>query len=129
MKKIIYLLLLTLPILFVGCSDDDDVADSLVGTRWEYTANWSIGEYTFSEKVTLYFKTETSCEVSWDSEYAPEENSTSTIGYSYSKPTVRFYEYDEDGKVSDQFDATVKGDEMHFYYEEDGTTEIYYRKK
>lgn len=75
MKKILLLLLLALPIMFVSCSDDDDEKNltSLENTVWEETED--------GVTTTLTFKSSDRCSLDFFSE---DEGITITYTYSYS---------------------------------------------
>ena len=120
MKKFFYFLLIALPILFVGCSDDDDKTDSLVGTQWEYTETDVVGGTTYLDKIVLSFKTENTCEakVEYSRDGEIYHSSTNVLTYSYKAPIVSFISY-ENGEIDEEFDGTIKGNEMHFIFEDD----------
>ncbi len=82
MKKLLFLLVAALPIMFFSCSDDDDKdSDGLSGTTWEYSE--SILGYTFSS--TIEFRSSTTFKlVSTDD----EGSDTITGTYTYNHPNI-----------------------------------------
>jgi hypothetical protein len=83
MKKI-YLLFLMTPILFVGCSKDDDVSetieqiicnDSTVNFDTIYLSPESIGFIPYNGKESIYFKNENGVEVKFEPLYPPKSHS------------------------------------------------------
>ncbi len=105
MKKIIFTLLLALPLAFISCSDDEDdkPSFSLNGTTWEYYEKVSD---EIESKVTMKFAEKTFSYVGYET-YGNETYDFDGEGtYTYSHPTVTFT---EDGETDT---ATISGNKM-----------------
>lgn len=123
MKKIIFLLFLSLPLVFAACSDDDDkdepVKYPLENTVWEHTSSSMInvdGKPVEEKNVTtISFAKETYTWVEkmyYDNvEQTEDRYEYETTNYTYIAPAVTLNYKDEEGKATNA-KGNINGNEM-----------------
>ncbi len=102
MKKIPFLLLMILPLIFPGCITDEKGPEDVVGTVWE---NLSSTENNVEVFQSINFLTESRFEYTTGNLIEGEKvNVTTDYGtYTYSSPDlmISFSEYSVPGKIND----------------------------
>ncbi|MDH6358986.1 hypothetical protein [Parabacteroides sp. PF5-9] len=105
MKKVLFLLFLTLPFIFNSCITDDDPivgSSSLNGTTWVYYGD----EEGLESELSITFSEETYTFYGYDMVDGEKDEYFGSGSYTYDPPIVTFIE-DEDTLT-----ATVSGNKM-----------------
>ena len=81
---------------FTGCSKDEDKADSLVGTVWEFYEEYNENGSSDYYSAQLHFTTSSDVKITEKYSYGVvyDEVETAMAKYSYNHPIVVIYEND-----------------------------------
>lgn len=123
MKNLLFALLFTIPLFFVGCSSEDDDSDSLDGTVW--VADSSIDE--ISAVITLTFR-KSSFEMSGETiNYTPKMTIEVAGTYTYSGNKVILIA-DGIDPSENEMTFTINGNKMTSSPDENGDSVIFTKK-
>ena len=96
MKKLLLMVAAVAALAFTGCSKDEDKAESLVGTVWEFYEEYDGGGYIEYYSAQLHFTTSSDVKITEKYSYGVvyDEVETAMAKYSYNHPIVVIYEND-----------------------------------
>lgn len=108
-----FLLMFILPIIFFGCSNDEDSKDSLNGTTWEYIEGDSEGLIFIS---TIRFSKETFTYSGYEQMGTKKYDFSGSGTYTYEKPYVYMIEDGEEQKgIVSRNTITMIGEDEFVY--------------